>query len=235
MYGDTVDGSWYFKLLREGRDIASIRDKLMFGESNLGDAGHLGENRAAAMASDAEVCGCNGVCKGAIVKAIKDKGLFTLEEVRRHTKASSSCGSCTGLVEQILMFTAGGDYSTAPKTKALCGCTDRTHQEVRDAIREQALLSIPAVYAFLEWLTPNGCATCRPAINYYLLSTWPHQARDDPQSRFINERSHANIQKDDTQSVVPRMWGGETSAPELRFIADVVYKDAIPTVKVTGG
>jgi nitrite reductase (NADH) large subunit len=235
MYGDTVDGAWYFKLLREGRSVADIRDKLMFGESNLGDTGHQGQNRAAAMADDAEVCGCNGVCKGTIVKAIKEKGLFTLEEVRRTTKASSSCGSCTGLVEQILMFTAGGDYSAAPKKKAICGCTDRTHQEVRDAIREHELLSIPAVHAFLEWRTPNGCATCRPAINYYLISTWPHRAADDPQSRFINERSHANIQRDGTYSVVPRMWGGETNASELRRIADVVDKYAIPTVKVTGG
>ncbi|HUP30974.1 MAG TPA: nitrite reductase large subunit NirB, partial [Usitatibacter sp.] len=235
MYGDTVDGSWYFRLLREGRSVAAIRDKLMFGESNLGDAGHLGQHRAAAMTDDAEVCGCNGVCKGAIVKAIKDQGLFTLDEVRRQTKASSSCGSCTGLVEQILMFTAGGDYSTAPKRKAICGCTDRTHQEVRDAIREQVLLDIPAVHRFLEWRTPDGCATCRPAINYYVLSTWPHRAKDDPQSRFINERSHANIQRNGTYSVVPRMWGGETTAAELRRIADVVDKYAIPTVKVTGG
>jgi nitrite reductase (NADH) large subunit len=235
MYGDTVDGSWYFKLLREGSSVAGIRDKLMFGESNLGDTGHLGQNRAAAMADTAEVCGCNGVCKGTIVKAIKAKGLFTLEEVRKHTKASSSCGSCTGLVEQILMFTAGGDYSAAPKKKAMCGCTDRTHAEVREAIRTQELLSIPAVRAFLEWRTPDGCAACRPAINYYLISTWPHRAVDDPQSRYINERSHANIQKDGTYSVVPRMWGGETNASELRRIADVVDKYAIPTVKVTGG
>jgi nitrite reductase (NADH) large subunit len=235
MYGDTIDGTWFFKLLREGRNIAEIRDKLMFGESNLGDTGHLGQSRALAMADSAEVCGCNGVCKSTIVKAIKDRGLFTLEEVRRHTKASSSCGSCTGLVEQILMFTAGGDYSTAPKKKAVCACTERTHQEVRDAIREHELLSIPAVYQFLEWRTPNGCATCRPAVNYYLLSTWPHRAHDDPQSRFINERSHANIQKDGTYSVVPRMWGGETSSAELRRIAEVVDKYAIPTVKVTGG
>ena len=97
------------------------------------------------MADGDEVCGCNGVCKGAIVKAIKDKGLFTLEDVRKQTKASASCGSCTGLVEQILMFTAGGDYSAAPKKKALCGCTDHTHEEVRQAIRELHLLSDPDV------------------------------------------------------------------------------------------
>ncbi|MCO8247683.1 nitrite reductase large subunit NirB [Comamonas thiooxydans] len=235
LYGDTVDGSWYFKLLREGRSVADIRDKLMFGESNLGDTGHQGQSKAAAMADGDEVCGCNGVTKGAICKAIKDKGLFTLDDVRKHTKASASCGSCTGLVEQIIMFTAGGDYSAAPKTKAMCGCTDHGHQAVRDAIAEHKLLSTDAVFRFMEWRTPNGCASCRPAVNYYLVSTWPKEARDDPQSRFINERSHANIQKDGTYSVIPRMWGGETTASELRRIADVVDKYQIPTVKVTGG
>ena len=235
LYGDTVDGSYYFKLLRDGRSVADIRDKLMFGESNIGDVGHEGHSKAASMADSAEVCGCNGVNKGTICKAIKDKGLFTLDEVRKHTKASASCGSCTGLVEQILMFTAGGDYSATPKLKAMCGCTDHGHQAVRDAIRSSRLLSIPEVYQFLEWRTPNGCASCRPAINYYLISSWPKEAKDDPQSRFINERSHANIQKDGTYSVIPRMWGGETTADELRRIADAVDKYKIPTVKVTGG
>ena len=168
-------------------------------------------------------------------KAIKDKGLFTLDEVKKHTKASASCGSCTGLVEQILMFTAGGDYSATPKLKPMCGCTEHGHQAVRDAIREHKLLTVGGVFKFMDWRTPNGCASCRPAVNYYLISTWPKEAQDDPQSRFINERSHANIQKDGTYSVIPRMWAGETTAAELRRIADVVDKYQIPTVKVTGG
>jgi nitrite reductase (NADH) large subunit len=133
------------------------------------------------------------------------------------------------------MFTAGGDYSATPKMKAMCGCTDHSHQAVRDAIRSSKLTTIADVFQFMEWKTPNGCATCRPAINYYLISTWPKIAKDDPQSRLINERSHANIQKDGTYSVVPRMWGGETSADELRRIANAVDKYKIPTVKVTGG
>ena len=235
LYGDTVDGSWYFKLLRDGRSVADLRDKLMFGESSIGDTGHEGHTKAASMPDEAEVCGCNGVNKGTICKAIKEKGLFTLDEVRKHTKASASCGSCTGLVEQILMFTAGGDYSATPKTKAMCACTDHGHQAVRDAIVANKLLSIGAVHQFLDWKTPNGCSSCRPAVNYYLISSWPKEAKDDPQSRFINERSHANIQKDGTYSVIPRMWGGETTASELRRIADAVDKYKIPTVKVTGG
>jgi nitrite reductase (NADH) large subunit len=238
LYGDTVDGSWYFQLLREGKDIAEIRDELMFGEANTrrpGDVGHEGYTRAASMPDSAEVCGCNGICKGTIVKAIKEQGLFTLEDVRKHTKASASCGSCTGLVEQIIMFTAGGDYSASSKAKPLCNCTDHTHQEVRDAIKASKFLTVSDTMRGMNWKTSDGCTSCRPAINYYLLSTWPHEAKDDPQSRYINERAHANIQKDGTFSVIPRMWGGETNSSELRRIADVVDKFKIPTVKVTGG
>ena len=235
IYGDTVDSSWYFQLLREGRNIADIRDQLMFGENHLGDTGHLGQNKAAAMSNEMEVCGCNGVCKGTIVTAIKEKGLFTVADVRKYTKASSSCGSCTGLVEQILAFTLGGDYSAEPKAESMCGCTEHSHEHVRQAIREHKLLSIPAAMRFLEWRTPDGCAKCRPALNYYLISTWPHDVQDDPQSRFINERAHANIQKDGTYSVVPRMWGGVTTPSELKRIAIVAEKYNVPTVKVTGG
>jgi nitrite reductase (NADH) large subunit len=235
IYGDTVDSAWYFQLLREGRNIADIRDHLMFGESHLGDTGHLGQNKAAAMSNEMEVCGCNGVCKGTIVTAIKEKGLFTVADVRKYTKASSSCGSCTGLVEQILAFTLGGDYSAEPKAESMCGCTEHSHEHVRQAIREHKLLSIPTAMRFLKWRTPDGCAKCRPALNYYLISTWPHEVQDDPQSRYINERAHANIQKDGTYSVVPRMWGGVTTPAELKRIAIVAEKYHVPTVKVTGG
>ncbi len=236
LYGDTVDGGWYFQMLRDGKSVAEIRDHLMFGqEASLGNSGHQGQNKAAAMSDDMEVCGCNGVCKGTIVKAIKEKGLFTLEDVRKTTKASASCGSCTGLVEQILASTLGGAYSPQSTNKPMCGCTDKTHEDVRQIIREQKLLNIPEAMAFMEWRTPNGCASCRPALNYYLVSTWPHEAQDDPQSRFINERAHANIQKDGTYSVVPRMYGGVTTPDQLRKIADVADKYAIPMVKVTGG
>jgi nitrite reductase (NADH) large subunit len=239
LYGDTVDGSYYFKLLRDGKNVSDIRDKLMFGEAainnGIGDVGHQGHTKAASMLDSDEVCGCNGVNKGTICKAIREKGLFTLDEVKKHTKASASCGSCTGLVEQILMFTAGGDYSATPKLKAMCGCTDHGHQAVREAIVANKLLTINSVMKLMDWKSPNGCSSCRPALNYYVTSSWPKEAKDDPQSRFINERSHANIQKDGTYSVIPRMWGGETTADELRRIANAVDKYNIPTVKVTGG
>src|SRR6478736_3162780 len=235
LYGDTVDGPWYFQHLRDGTDITHMRDRLVFGAATLGDGGISGKNSVAAMSDDAEICGCNGVCKGTIVKAISKKKLFTIDDVRAHTKASSSCGSCTGLVEQVLAFTLGGDYSAAPKVKPMCACTDHSHDDARRVIIENSLKTIPDVMRFMDWKTANGCHSCRPALNYYLLSTWPGEYRDDSQSRYINERVHANIQKDGTYSVVPRMWGGVTTPNELRAIADVADKYGIPTVKVTGG
>ena len=234
LYGDTIDGAWYFQLMRSGTDVSDIREHLLFGEAHLGDAGHGGHTQAANMSDDMQVCDCNGVCKGDIVKAISAKGLFTVDDVKLHTKAAASCGSCTGLVEQILSTTLGSDYS-APEAKPLCKCTDFTHDQVREAIREQELTSINQVFAKLEWRSPDGCHVCRPALNYYLISSWHNEAADDGQSRFINERAHANIQKDGTYSVIPRIFGGETSPQQLRAIADVAEKFEVPTVKITGG
>ena len=235
MYGDTIDGAWYFQLLREATDVSDFRGQLMLGQAHLGNAGHSGTNAAAAMSDDMEVCGCNGVCKGTIRKAISDKGLFTLDEVRAHTKASSSCGSCTGLVEQIIATTLGGDYSEAPKVKPICKCTSYTHDDVIRMIRQHHLTSIRAVLDYMEWQSADGCHICRPALNYYLLAAWPGEVQDDPQSRYINERAHGNIQKDGSYSVVPRMWGGLTTPNELRAIADVADKWQVKEVKVTGG
>jgi nitrite reductase (NADH) large subunit len=236
MYGDTMDGAWYFQMMRDGTDVSGLREKLLFGQAHLGDAGHGDiKTRVAAMADSTEICGCNGVCKGTIVNTITSKKLFTLDEVRAHTKASSSCGSCTGLVEALLASTLGGDYSTTPKKKPICPCTEHAHDDVRLAIRNQTLKTMPAVFRALDWKTPDGCNKCRPALNFYLLVAWPGEYVDDNQSRFINERVHANIQKDGTYSVIPRIWGGETTPAELRSLAEIAEKYEVPTVHITGG
>ena len=234
LYGEVEDGAWFFQLLRENADIAEMRDTLIFGQGYAGGAPLDPMAAVAALPDEAEICGCNGVCKSKITGAITAKGLTSLEEVRAVTKASASCGSCTGLVEKLIGLTLGDAY--APKaSKAACGCTDLSHDDIRRLIVAKELKSIPAVMQELEWKTSCGCSKCRPALNYYLLATWPGEYVDDNQSRYINERVHANIQKDGTYSVVPRMWGGVTSAKELRAIADVADKFNIPTVKVTGG
>ncbi len=233
LYGDTADGNWYFDLLKRGEDIGAIRDLLIFGQAFAsGGAQADPKSAVAALSDNAEICGCNGVTKGQVVGCIA-KGAHSLDAVRATCKASASCGSCTGLVETILALTLGDEVQAGPKT--MCKCTSFGHDDVRREIVAQDMRSIPDVMQKLHWSTPDGCSSCRPALNYYLLCALPGVYKDDQQSRFVNERLHANIQKDGTYSVVPRMWGGLTNPRELRAIADVVEKYDAPMVKVTGG
>ncbi|WP_323040501.1 nitrite reductase large subunit NirB [Gemmobacter sp.] len=234
MYGDTADGSWFFDLIKQGKDVSDIRDTLIFGPA-FATGGAKADPLAAvaALPPEAEICGCNGVCKGRIVRAVEG-GATTLDLVRAQTKASASCGTCTGLVEKVMALTLGDGF-TANANPPMCKCTDHTHEDVRRLIKAQGMKSIPAVMQELGWKTSGGCASCRPALNYYLLADWPLDYQDDRQSRFVNERNHANIQKDGTYSVVPRMWGGVTTPDELRAIADAADRYNVPMVKVTGG
>jgi nitrite reductase (NADH) large subunit len=234
LYGDVADGAWYLKLMRDKEDVSALRERLVFGRAFVETT--TGKPIApdfGAMPDETQICGCNGVSKGTIVCAIRDKKLSSLSEVRAHTKASASCGQCTGQVEGLLAFAAGVDAKMARKT--ICDCTDVGHDEIRQAILRDKLKTMDAVRGAFGWKKPEGCHKCRPALNYYLLCAWPGEYRDDSRSRFVNERVHANIQKDGTYSVVPRMWGGLTTAAELHAIASVAEKFAVPTVKVTGG
>ncbi len=233
MYGDTTDGAWFFGLIKDGTDISDMRDTLIFGPAFAGGPRPDPLAAVAALPPEAEICGCNGVCKGRIVDAI-GAGATTLDLMRTATKASASCGTCTGLVEQVMALTLGDGFS-ANANPPICKCTDHTHEDVRRLIKSMGLKSIPAVMQELGWTTIGGCASCRPALNYYLIADWPTEYVDDRQSRFVNERNHANIQKDGTYSVVPRMWGGVTTPAELRAIADAADKYNVPMVKVTGG
>ena len=236
LYGDTADGNWYFDLLRKGEDVSEIRDALIFGQAFASGGGASANpiDAVAALSNDAEICGCNGVSKGKVLACI-DGGAHTLDAVRAGCKASASCGSCTGLVENLLQLAMGDDYAGERDSKPMCKCTSFTHEDVRKLILEKKLKVIPQVMQELSWSTPDGCSSCRPALNYYLLCAWPADHQEDPQSRFVNERMHANIQKDGTYSVVPRMWGGVTTPKELRAIADAAEKYGARMVKVTGG
>lgn len=233
MFGDTSDSSWFFGLLKTGEDISPIRENLIFGPSFQGGASQNPLPAVEALPADAEICGCNGVCKETIVTTIK-AGATDLAAIRAGTKASASCGTCTGLVEQVLASTTGADLA-APAQQPICACTVLIHEDVRRIIKSQAIKTMPALMQDCGWKTSCGCHSCRPALNYYLLAEWPLEYIDDTQSRFVNERNHANIQKDGTYSVLPRMWGGMTTPDELRAIADAADKYNVPAVKVTGG
>jgi nitrite reductase (NADH) large subunit len=230
LYGDTKDSTRLFRMLTKKEDISGVS----IFESHCGGAGATDD--VASMPNDELVCGCNGVTKGAIVEAIKTQGLTTLDQVSHCTNAGRSCGRCKPLVNDILAYTLGDqfDASAAQKT-SICGCTTISREELVEEIKTKGLTSVKEVMNVLEWQTSEGCSKCRPAINYYLGMVHMDEYKDDRDSRLVNEKMHANIQKDGTYSVVPRMYGGVTTAADLKKIAEVAEKYEVPLVKLTGG
>jgi len=235
MFGDTIEGSRIFSLIRSGEDCSGREKEILFGSSG-GAAGKPISltDMAAAMSDDEIVCGCNGVTKETIVEAITEKGCVSIGEIKACTKASGSCGGCKPMVEAILQSTVGADNVKKVK-EGICGCTTHSREEVVEMIKQMKLTTTKEVMHVLEWSNPEGCSKCRPALNYYLGMVWPVEHEDEADSRFVNERNHANIQKDGAFSVVPRIYGGVTTPEDLKRIADVAQKYDVPLVKITGG
>src|SRR3954468_1518903 len=225
LVGDTSDSHRYMDWLRTGVDLADRRAHLLFPPPGA-DAGlDLAE-----MADAATICGCVGVTKGAIIEAIHDKGISTLSQLKETTRASTGCGSCTSLCQNILRAVAP-DFEEEGR-KVLCGCVPFSQDNLREILRSQKLKSVQEVLDIYG--DGKGCEICKPALSYMLDMIWCGDHEEDRSARFINDRVHANIQKDGTFSVVPRIRGGVTTPSELRRIADVADKYNVPMVKVTG-
>ncbi len=233
LYGDTKDSIKLFRMLTKKEDISGMTSISVLQSECSAEGGN---DDVASMANDELVCGCNGVTKGAIVEAIKTQGLTTLDQVSHCTNAGRSCGRCKPMVSSILAHTLGDQFDEAAAQKtSLCGCTTRSRDEVVAEIKEKGLTSVKEVMNVLEWNNEEGCTKCRPAINYYLGMIHMDEYKDDRDSRLVNEKMHANIQKDGTYSVVPRMYGGVTTAADLKKIAEIAEKYEVPLVKLTGG
>ncbi len=230
LFGDTSDGTRLMQMIRSKTDISGLSKTSILTDASLTDVSVGAE----ALKDDEIVCGCNGVSKQTIVQAIKEQGCSSVEEVKNCTNASRSCGGCKGLVGELLQLTLGDSFKQTAM-EAMCACTDLSRDQIVAEIKEKGLMHVREVMNVLGWKQEEGCSKCRPALNYYLTMLYPHQYEDDRSSRFVNERMHANIQKDGTYSVVPRMYGGVTTPQELMKIAEVAQKYKVPKVKLTGG
>jgi nitrite reductase (NADH) large subunit len=171
-----------------------------------------------------------GVTKGTIIQAIHDKGVNTLSQLKECTRASTGCGSCTGLCQQLLKAVVPEFEAEVKKT--ICKCFSFSEDNLRTILQSQRLKSVQEVLEIYG--NGIGCEVCKPALSYMLDMLWCGDHDEDRSARFINDRVHANIQKDGTFSVVPRIRGGVTSPDELRRIADVAEKYKVPMVKITG-
>ncbi|QMV43609.1 nitrite reductase large subunit NirB [Cohnella cholangitidis] len=233
LYGDVADSSRMQQWVREGAEMTEGLYTEFMGQS--GETMSAAD-RVAQMADEEIVCGCMGISKGSIVDAIKQHGLTSVDEVKTCTGAGRSCGGCKPTVANILQHVLGDQYTGAGASKAgICDCTALGRDEVVNEIKRLHLTTIKEVMNVLGWNNPEGCSKCRPALNYYLGMLWPEEHEDEKESRFVNERMNANIQKDGTYTVVPRMYGGVTTPQELKRIAEVAVKYDVKMVKVTGG
>jgi nitrite reductase (NADH) large subunit len=221
-------------LLGDVRGAESLLSLVRRGEA-LGDPlvalAAAAEAGPAELPDDVQVCNCNGVCKGDIVAAVSESGARTPREAMAMTRAGTGCGSCKSLVIDIVALAAGGELAEDPAY--LCPCRRQTREQLAAAIREQGLESVSEVSQACG--TGRECGACKPAVAYLVSEITANRHREERDARFINDRVHANIQKDGTFSVVPRMYGGVTTPAELRRIADVAERYDVGLVKVTGG
>lgn len=188
------------------------------------------EATAAELPDSAQVCNCNGVCKGEIVDAIRERGLTGTQEVVAVTRAGAGCGTCRSLVTELVQIETGG---AGDEQAYLCPCRKLTGEDIANSIRENGAKSVSEVAECCG--ATRECGGCKPGIAYLVSEINDNRHREERHARYINDRVHANIQKDGTFSVVPRIYGGVTSPDELRRIADVADKYNVPMVKITGG
>jgi nitrite reductase (NADH) large subunit len=195
--------------------------------------GPSAEVSAAELAPDAQVCNCNGVTKQTICDTVAG-GCKTVTGVMDATRAGKGCGSCKSLVSQIVEWAAGGEVEEDPAASWYVPGIPMAKPELMAAIRERDLRSVSQVFAALA---PEGADDARSKMGLasLLKMMWAEEYIDERDARFINDRVHANIQRDGTFSVVPQMKGGCTTPDQLRRIADVADKYRVPLVKLTGG
>ncbi|UWZ59775.1 nitrite reductase large subunit NirB [Dactylosporangium aurantiacum] len=226
LLGDVAKVGYLMQAFDQGLPLPQERVRLLF---DLG--GPSAEVSAAELAPEAQVCNCNGVSKATLVKTVETTK--TLSGVMERTRAGKGCGSCKALVKQIVDWAAGGAAEEDPSANWYVPGVPLSKPDLIAAIRERDLRSVSAVFDALAGGEED--AKSKMGLVSLLRMLWGDDYVDERGARFINDRVHANIQRDGTFSVVPQMKGGVTTPEQLRRIADVADKYAVPMVKLTGG
>ena len=226
LIGDVRKAAYLIQAYDRGLDLPADRAELMF---DLG--GEAAEISPAEMPDDTQVCNCNGVAKAAIRGAVEG-GCRTVGGVMDKTRAGKGCGTCKPLVARIVEWAAGGAVEEDPAASYYVPGVPMPKPELMAAIRSHGLRSVSSVFATLGG---EEDAKSKMGLASLLKMMWGDEYVDERDARFINDRVHANIQRDGTFSVVPQMKGGVTTPAQLRRIAEVAEKHAVPMVKLTGG
>ncbi len=166
----------------------------------------------AEMSANTQVCNCNGVSKGALVACVQS-GKRNAKAVMDATRAGMGCGSCKSMVSEIVEWACGGETEEDPSVHYYVPGVPLTKPELIRAILERNLKSVSMVFDYLAGGKED--AASKPGLASLLKTLWKGEYEDEKDARFINERVHANIQKDGTFSVVPQIPGGITNPAQL--------------------
>ena len=227
LMGDISKAAYLMQAFDRDSRLPDERLELLFDLGAPSQAVTLDE-----MPADAQVCNCNGVSKAAIGACIA-AGAKTTTAVMKATRAGMGCGSCKSLVGELVEWFAGGAVEEDPSIHYYVPCIPMAKPELVAEVKRLGLRSVSAVFAALS--SSGEDAASKPPLASLLATIWAGEYDDERDARFINDRVHANIQKDGTFSVVPEMAGGVCTPAELMRIAQVAVKYKVPLVKLTGG
>jgi len=227
LLGDTDKAASLIQAFDRGTVLPEDRASLLF---DIGPATRQGSIVEAP--DETQVCNCNGVCKSAIVDCVKS-GRKTLKMVMDKTRAGTGCGSCKKQVQELVEWACDGQLEDDPSIHYYVPGIPLNKPDLICAIQDQQLRSVSSVFECLAGGIEDPGS--KMGLASLLKTIWGSEYVDERDARFINDRVHANIQKDRTFSVIPRIYGGVTSADQLRRIADVADKYDVPMVKITGG
>lgn len=227
MMGDLSKAAFLSQAFERNTPLPEERLSLLF---DLGTPSQ--EESLEEMGADTQVCNCNGVTKADIGEAVS-AGCRSGKAVMDETRAGMGCGSCKGLVNDLVEWYCGEKVEEDPSVHYYVPGVPLNKPDLVEAIRSRELKSVSAVFDALadgkeDPLSKAGLASLLSVL-------WNDEYQDERDARFINDRVHGNIQNDGTFSVIPEMPGGVTSADELRRIANVADKYHVPLIKLTGG
>ncbi|TCB97461.1 nitrite reductase large subunit [Micromonospora zingiberis] len=192
----------------------------------LAPAGAAGAT-AGALPASAQVCSCNAVTRADIDTAIGD-GCADVAALKACTRAGTSCGSCVPMLKQLL------DAAGVTQSRALCEHFDTSRQELFDIVRVRGIRTFSRLIA--EHGRGRGCDICKPVVASILASLGNGHILDGEQASLQDTNDHflANLQRDGSYSVVPRIPGGEIT-PEKLIVIGEVARDFQLYTKITGG
>jgi len=193
-----------------------------------------GESAALTMESlpeTAQICSCNNVTKGQLCEAIQTDGITDLGTLKKCTQAGTGCGGCVPLVKDIL--TSELKKAGIEVNNHLCEHFPYSRQELYHLLRIGEIKSFDELLA--KHGTGHGCEVCKPTVGSMLASSWNEYVLDTPHVGLqdTNDSFLANIQKDGTYSVIPRIPGGEITPDKLIVLGQVAKEFDLYT-KITG-